>query len=270
MTPQNSAGDPLLTGPHDPEHEPSATYAFEPEYAAALTTRLVATSGESVVVSSPLTGQPLAHVPQSSDADVAEAFRRARRAQTAWARTPLDERAAVLLRLHDLILDRQDEIIDLIVLGVRQGPQARVRRADAHRADRPLLRPHRPPAPRHRAQARRRPAAHPRRRQPRAQGRGRHHLALELPASPWRCATASRPCSPATRSCAKPDAQTVLSALLGRRAAGRGRLPARPVAGRRRPRPRGRRRDHRPRRLHLLHRFDRHRSRGRQAAAPSG
>ena len=115
MTAQNSPGDPLLTGPHDPEHEPGATYAFEPEYAAALTTRLVATSGESVVVSSPLTGQPLAHVPQSSDSDVAEAFRRARRAQTAWARTSLDERAAAMLRLHDLVLDRQDEIIDLIV-----------------------------------------------------------------------------------------------------------------------------------------------------------
>ncbi len=107
--------DPTVTGPHDPEHEPSATLAFEPEYAAALTQRLVATSGESAVVSSPLTGQPLAHIPQSSEADVAEAFRRARRAQAAWARTPVAERAAAALRLHDLVLDRQDEIIDLIV-----------------------------------------------------------------------------------------------------------------------------------------------------------
>ena len=45
---------------------------------------------------------------------MAEAFVRARRAQAAWARTSLDERAAMLLRLHDLVLDRQDEIIDLI------------------------------------------------------------------------------------------------------------------------------------------------------------
>ena len=107
--------DPLLTGPHDPEHEPSATLAFEPEYAAALTQRIVATSGDTVVVSSPLTGQPLAHVPQSSEADVAEAFRRARRAQQVWARTSVGERAEAALRLHDLVLDRQDEIIDLIV-----------------------------------------------------------------------------------------------------------------------------------------------------------
>src|ERR687898_285716 len=94
--------DPTVTGPHDPEHHPGATLAFEPEHAAALTQRLVATSGEAVVVSSPLTGQPLAHIPQSSEADVAEAFRRARRAQEAWGRTSLDERAAALLRLHDL------------------------------------------------------------------------------------------------------------------------------------------------------------------------
>ena len=43
-------------------------------------------------------------------------MRRARKAQLAWSRVGLDERAAVMLRLHDLILDRQDEIIDLIVL----------------------------------------------------------------------------------------------------------------------------------------------------------
>ena len=113
MSAQNP--DPTVTGPHDPEHHPAATLAFEPEYAAELTKRVASTSGESVVVSSPLTGQPLAHVPQSSEADVAEAFRRARRAQVAWERTPVAERAAAALRLHDLVLDRQDEIIDLIV-----------------------------------------------------------------------------------------------------------------------------------------------------------
>ena len=106
--------DPTITGPRDPEHHPGATLAFEPEYAAALTQRVVSTSGESVVVSSPLTGQPLASIPQSSEADVAEAFRRARRAQDAWARAPVAERAEVLLRFHDLVLDRQDEILDMI------------------------------------------------------------------------------------------------------------------------------------------------------------
>ena len=109
-------GGPLVDGPADPEHDPTASYALEPEDVASLTGRILATSGETVPVHSPLNGQPLAHVPQSSDDDVDKAFARARRAQEQWARTPLDERAAILLRLHDIVLDRQDEIIDLIVL----------------------------------------------------------------------------------------------------------------------------------------------------------
>jgi acyl-CoA reductase-like NAD-dependent aldehyde dehydrogenase len=109
------AGGPLLHGPADPEHDLTASYALDRSYVDGLTRRILSTSGESKLVRSPLTGQPLAHVPQSSDDDVAEAFVRAGRAQEAWARTPLDERSAMLLRLHDLILDRQDEIIDLIV-----------------------------------------------------------------------------------------------------------------------------------------------------------
>ena len=48
-----------------------------------------------------------------------QAVARARRAQESWARTPLAERSAALLRLHDLVLDRQDEICDLI--GVESG-----------------------------------------------------------------------------------------------------------------------------------------------------
>jgi succinate-semialdehyde dehydrogenase/glutarate-semialdehyde dehydrogenase len=108
-------GGPLVDGPADPEHDPTASYALEREYVAALTRRVVATSGRSEPVVTPINGQPLAHVPQSTPADVAEAYARARRAQEAWARTPVSERAAVLLRLHDLVLDRQDEIMDLVV-----------------------------------------------------------------------------------------------------------------------------------------------------------
>ncbi len=108
-------GRPLVEGPADPEHDPTASYALEPEYVDGLTARLVATSGSTVRVDTPLSGAPLAHVPQSTDADVEEAFARARRAQAIWARTSLDERSTMMLRLHDLVLERQDEIIDLIV-----------------------------------------------------------------------------------------------------------------------------------------------------------
>jgi acyl-CoA reductase-like NAD-dependent aldehyde dehydrogenase len=114
MSDRHPSSGPLVEGPHDPEHDPTASYALDRGYVQALTERLMATSGRTVEVRSPIGDQPLAHIPQSSESDVEEAFRRARRAQEAWARTPIDERAAALLRLHDLALDRQQEIIDLI------------------------------------------------------------------------------------------------------------------------------------------------------------
>lgn len=109
-----TAQHPSVTGPADPEHDLMATYALEPEYVKALTDRIVATKGESVTTYTPITGQPLANIPQSSHEDVAEAVRRARIAQRAWAKTSLAEREAAALGLHDLVLARQDEIMDLI------------------------------------------------------------------------------------------------------------------------------------------------------------
>ena len=114
MSAQNQPAGSVV-GPADPEHDPTAAYALEPDYTRALTARLVATSGSTEQVRSPLNGAPLAHIPQSTEADVDEAFARARQAQLAWSRTSIDERAAILMRLHDLVLDRQDEIIDLVV-----------------------------------------------------------------------------------------------------------------------------------------------------------
>ena len=163
---------------------------------------------------SPLNDAPLAHIPQSTTHDVAEAFARARQAQLAWSRTSLDARAAMLLRLHDLVLDRQDEIIDLIVLGVRQGPQARLRRAAARRAHRPLLRAYGARAPRHPAQ----PGVVP--------GLTRVEV-NRVPKgvvgiiSPWNYPFTMALCDglaamlAGNAVVAKPDAQTMLSALLG-------------------------------------------------------
>ena len=93
------AGGPLVEGPRDPEHDATASYALEPEYAESLTRRVLATTGTTVEVRSPLNDAPLAHIPQSSAADVAQAYARARKAQQAWSRVGLDERAAILLRL---------------------------------------------------------------------------------------------------------------------------------------------------------------------------
>ena len=98
----------------DPDTDPTASYALEPGYVRSLTDGVLSTTGRAEPTYAPVNGQPLGMVPQSSPDDVAEAFARARRAQRAWARTSLAERSAVLLRLHDLVLDRQAEIMDLI------------------------------------------------------------------------------------------------------------------------------------------------------------
>ena len=98
----------------DPSADPTATYALEPAFVRSLTDRVVATTGQSVPTYCPFNGQPIGTIPQSSTTDVAEAFRRARIAQERWARTSIDERQAALLRLHDLIFERQSEIADVI------------------------------------------------------------------------------------------------------------------------------------------------------------
>ena len=62
----------------------------------------------------PFTGEPLGTVPHCTAEDVAEAFARAREAQHTWARQSVRERAKVFLRYHDLVLDRQHELLDLV------------------------------------------------------------------------------------------------------------------------------------------------------------
>ncbi|MCX4748539.1 succinic semialdehyde dehydrogenase [Kitasatospora sp. NBC_01287] len=69
---------------------------------------------ETIATLAPLTGEVLAELPRSTPQDVKVAFELARRAQRAWAAQPVRRRAAVLLRFHDLLLKRQDEVLDLI------------------------------------------------------------------------------------------------------------------------------------------------------------
>ena len=67
-------------------------------------------------VVAPFTGEAVAHIPEGTAADVERAYARARRAQEAWAARPVYERAAVLMRYHDWILNHQDEGLDLVQL----------------------------------------------------------------------------------------------------------------------------------------------------------
>ena len=70
----------------------------------------------SVTTIAPFTGEPLATLPVSSPEDVAVAYERARQAQRRWARLRPSERVQPFLRLHDLILKRQREILDILQL----------------------------------------------------------------------------------------------------------------------------------------------------------
>ena len=99
----------------------------------------------------PFTGEVLGHIPHGTDLDVATAVELARAAQPAWATCSFEERARVFLRFHDLLLDRQDEILDLIQLESGKArahafeevaDTAVVARYYAHHAE-SFLRPHR-------------------------------------------------------------------------------------------------------------------------------
>lgn len=69
---------------------------------------------DTVTTTAPYTGAPLATLPISTPAEVEKAFERARSAQPGWAARPVGERATVLLAFHDLVLARQEEILDLM------------------------------------------------------------------------------------------------------------------------------------------------------------
>lgn len=106
-----AGGNPVFTAPAGAR---TAAEVVTPELVARLTRDVVGTG--STANHTPFTGDRLAELPESTPADVATAFARAREAQRAWAAVPLRKRAAVLLRFHDLVLARQSEVLDLIQL----------------------------------------------------------------------------------------------------------------------------------------------------------
>jgi succinate-semialdehyde dehydrogenase/glutarate-semialdehyde dehydrogenase len=81
---------------------------------ARLVAQVPCTSPDTLETFAPYSGDRLAELPQCTALDVTEAFARARAAQKKWAARPVRERTKVFLRLHDLLLKRQDEIMDLI------------------------------------------------------------------------------------------------------------------------------------------------------------
>ena len=64
---------------------------------------------------SPVTLQPIGELICANKEDVAEAIAKARQAQPAWAATSMKERAAIVERALEILLQRQDEVIDTVV-----------------------------------------------------------------------------------------------------------------------------------------------------------
>ncbi|MGW4421607.1 succinic semialdehyde dehydrogenase [Streptosporangium sp. NPDC004631] len=76
--------------------------------------RQVTSSGKTQTITAPFTGETLAELPLSSAEDVRTAHAKAREARRAWAALPVRERIRPFLRLHNAILDRREEILDIV------------------------------------------------------------------------------------------------------------------------------------------------------------
>ena len=100
----------------DPEKDSTATYAVDPGLARRLTARVAcAPRPATLLTRTPMTGAPLATLPQSTPEDVKVAYASARAAQRFWSRMPLVHRARIFLRFHDLVLAQQEQLLDLIL-----------------------------------------------------------------------------------------------------------------------------------------------------------
>ena len=79
-----------------------------------LTSDLTTTTGATATVIAPFTGEVLHELPLSSASDVADAAASARAAAVAWRAAGHAHRRAVLLKAHDLLLERRDDLLDIL------------------------------------------------------------------------------------------------------------------------------------------------------------
>ena len=72
------------------------------------------TPHDLTTIRAPFTGEILGTVPICTAEDVEMALNRARKAQRSWAQTRISERKAIYLRFHDLILQHQEQLLNLL------------------------------------------------------------------------------------------------------------------------------------------------------------
>lgn len=75
---------------------------------------LSASTGTTVPVIAPFTGDVLHNLPASSAQDVTDAAAAALIAQKSWRAAGFAHRRAVLLKAHDLLLERREELLDIL------------------------------------------------------------------------------------------------------------------------------------------------------------
>jgi succinate-semialdehyde dehydrogenase/glutarate-semialdehyde dehydrogenase len=107
-----------MTAAVDAEHDLTPAEPGEPALDDALVARLlrhavVGGSPRRHDTVAPFTGTRATTLPLSTEDDVESAFAMARRAQRGWAARSPRERARVLLRFHDLVLERQAALLDI-------------------------------------------------------------------------------------------------------------------------------------------------------------
>ena len=79
-----------------------------------LTGDITTTGTKTETVMGPFTGKPLHELPLSTIQDVQDAAAAARVAQAAWWAAGHAHRRRVLLKAHDLLLERRDELLDIL------------------------------------------------------------------------------------------------------------------------------------------------------------
>jgi aldehyde dehydrogenase (NAD+)/succinate-semialdehyde dehydrogenase/glutarate-semialdehyde dehydrogenase len=94
----------------------AAARALDEKIVAGLAARVTASGGETKDIDTPFTGDRLATLPISSAADVETAYAKARAAQEAWAALSPSERAKPFLKFVDALVDRREEILDILQL----------------------------------------------------------------------------------------------------------------------------------------------------------
>ena len=88
--------------------------SITPDLLATLISQICGTAEQTYPLTEVYTGEVIAHLPQSTPADIEQAFASARQAQKEWAQWPLKRRLAVFERYHKKLLDNALTTTDLI------------------------------------------------------------------------------------------------------------------------------------------------------------